>query len=206
MYACKSAFDRYSRVLSGHPIMPPLPLEFSSPKALMDTHGRRMSASAKHGLVYPGVGHKAIESDSSVVLTMNRQPGDPNSFDNRQELIRQQEVLRLQQEERRLKAAQRRSRLAWIRNAIFLLVGALEILLALRFFLRVSLANLENAFAQLIFNLSDPFVAPFATLFISPTNADATRIFDLNILVAMVIYGLLGVLGVALVNFLAGQD
>ncbi|NJL44650.1 MAG: YggT family protein [Leptolyngbyaceae cyanobacterium SM2_3_12] len=137
---------------------------------------------------------------------MNQYPRDPNGLDNRQELLRQQELLRLQQEERRLKAAQRRARLAWVRNAILFLVGALEVLLGLRFFLRISLANPENAFAQFIFNLSDPFIAPFATLFISPTNADASRIFDLNVLVAMVIYALLGLLALALVNFFEGQD
>ena len=59
-------------------------------------------------------------------------------------------------------------------------------------------------FASFIMNLSDPFVAPFATLFISPTNADATRIFDINVLVAMVIYALLGALAIALVNYFQG--
>jgi len=77
-------------------------------------------------------------------------------------------------------------------------------LLALRFFLRILIANLDNASAQLIVNLSDPFVAPFSTLFISPTNADASRIFDLNVLAAMVAYGLLGALGIAVMNYMQG--
>lgn len=84
------------------------------------------------------------------------------------------------------------------------MIDALEILLALRFFLHISIANLDNAFAQLIFNLSDPFVAPFSTLFISPINAEASRIFDLNVLAAMVAYGLLGALGIAVVHDLQG--
>jgi len=138
---------------------------------------------------------------------MNQPPNNPYNPDDREQqrqLQQEREALRLKQEQQRVRGAQRRQALDWIRNAIILLVGALEILLAMRFFLRVSLANLDNMFASFIMNLSDPFVAPFATLFISPTNADATRIFDINVLVAMVIYALLGALAIALVNYFQG--
>ena len=137
---------------------------------------------------------------------MEHRPGGPDNFQQEQEIRQQQEALRLKQEERRLKKARRRARFAKVRNTIALLVGALEILLALRFFLRLSLANPENTFAQFIFSISEPFIAPFSTLFVSPTNAEATRIFDLNILVAMAIYGLLGALAVAVVNYFQGLD
>ncbi|MGF1570836.1 MAG: YggT family protein [Nodosilinea sp.] len=136
---------------------------------------------------------------------MSQNPNDYDNFEQRQKLLREQEAYRLSQEKQRLRAAQRRSRLAWVRSTILLLVAALEILLAIRFLLRVSVANPDNEFAQFIFKISDPFIAPFSTLFISPTNADATRIFDLNLLFAMLIYGLLGWLGVAFVNYLQGQ-
>lgn len=138
---------------------------------------------------------------------MNQPPNRPPHADDRErqrQLQQEREVMRLKQEQQRLKAAQRRQSLDWIRNAIILLVGALEILLAMRFFLRISLANLDNMFASFIMNLSAPFVSPFSTLFISPTNADATRIFDVNVLVAMVIYALLGALAIALVNYFQG--
>lgn len=131
---------------------------------------------------------------------------DPNNFERQRELRQEQEAFRLQQEERRLKAAQRRSKFAWIRNTVLLLLGALQILLAIRFFLRLTSANYENMFARFILDLSDPFVAPFATLFISPTNASATRIFDLNTLIAMIIYALLGSLALAGLNYLQGQE
>ncbi|NMF83285.1 MAG: YggT family protein [Leptolyngbya sp. LCM1.Bin17] len=124
----------------------------------------------------------------------------------KQEQIRQQEAYRLQQETQRLKQAQRRSKFAWVRNTIVLLVGALEILLGIRFFLRLTLANPDNLFVNTIFGISDPFMIPFADLFISPTNADATRIFDVNLLVAMVVYALLGALAIAIVNYLEGQS
>ncbi|MGB3312765.1 MAG: YggT family protein [Nodosilinea sp.] len=135
---------------------------------------------------------------------MSQTPHGHNEFDHDRELIQNQEVYRLRQEHARLRAAQRRSRLAWFRNTITLLVGALEVLLAIRFFLRLSSANPDNPFAQTIYNLSAPFMTPFSTLFISPTDADATRIFDLNNLIAMVVYALLGGLGIALVNYLQG--
>jgi uncharacterized protein YggT (Ycf19 family) len=136
---------------------------------------------------------------------MNQEPNERDNFEKRQELQREQEAFLLQQEKQRLNAAKRRTKFGWVRNTILLLVGALEVLLGLRFFLRLSSANADNAFAQLIFNLSDPFIAPFATLFISPTSGDGVRIFDLNTLAAMVIYGLLGGFGVAFVNYLQGR-
>lgn len=138
---------------------------------------------------------------------MNQPPEDrpiPRDVEQRRQLVEEREAQRLRLEEQRLRNAKRLQVFGWIRNTILLLVGALEILLALRFFLRVSRANPDNSFAQFILNLSEPFVAPFSTLFISPTNADATRIFDLNVLVAMAIYGLLGALAVALVNYFQG--
>ncbi|WP_204142000.1 YggT family protein [Halomicronema sp. CCY15110] len=138
---------------------------------------------------------------------MNQPPNGPQNSaerEQRQKLQQEREALHLQQEKQRLKAANRYRTLAWIRNSIALLVGALEILLAIRFLLRISLANLDNMFASFMMNLSAPFMRPFSTLFISPTNSDASRIFDLNILVAMAVYGLLGGLAIALVNYFQG--
>ncbi|MFQ4139986.1 YggT family protein [Nodosilinea sp. PGN35] len=135
---------------------------------------------------------------------MSQTPNGRNEFERDRELIHNQEVYRLRQEHERLRLAQRRARLAWVRNTIILLVGALEILLCLRLFLRLTNANPDNPFAQTIYTLSEPFMRPFSTLFISPTSADATRIFDVNNLIAMLVYALLGALGVALINYLQG--
>lgn len=80
-------------------------------------------------------------------------------------------------------------------QGVMYLVGALQILLGLRFLLRLTAANPENTFAEVIYGLSDPFVTPFSTLFISPTFNGSRHIFDLNILVAMAAYlALLGLL------------
>jgi YggT family protein len=72
--------------------------------------------------------------------------------------------------------------------------------------LRSTGANPENPFAQFIFKISEPFMAPFSTLFVSPTDATATRIFDINLLIAMVVYALLGAIAIAVVNYLQGQN
>ena len=95
------------------------------------------------------------------------------------------------QEERR-QIARRNSAVVRAINLIYFPVGALEILLVLRFFLRLTGANPENQFASVIYTLSRPFIVPFSTLFISPEAGGGKVIFDINILVAIVSYALLG--------------
>lgn len=100
----------------------------------------------------------------------------------------QQERQRLAQEAARHTKAQKTT--FWdilIRGVIFL-VAALEVLLGLRFMLRLTGANPDNMFARVIYDLSQPFVAPFSTLFISPTLGGSQYIFDVNLLVAMAAY------------------
>jgi YggT family protein len=135
---------------------------------------------------------------------MRHTPNGRDQFDHQRSLLQNQEIYRLRQEHDRLRAAQRWHRLAWVRNTIALLVGALEVLLGLRFLLRLTNANPDHPFAQAIYSLSAPFMQPFATLFVSPTSADATYIFDLNNVIAMAIYGLLGALALALISYFQG--
>lgn len=136
---------------------------------------------------------------------MSRDPYEPNNYDRQRDLMRDEEAFRLRQEERRLELARRNSSLIWIINGVCLLVGLLEILLGLRFLLRVTGANTGNSFAQVIYDLSAPFVAPFSTLFVSPTSGDAANIFDVNVLIAMVVYAILGWIVVALIRFVQGR-
>ncbi|MGB3493356.1 MAG: YggT family protein [Elainellaceae cyanobacterium] len=131
---------------------------------------------------------------------MKRNPHDEANLERQNDLQRDEESFRLRQEENRLMAAQRSSTFIWIVNSIYWLVGMLVTLLAIRFLLRLLGANPDNGFAHLINQLSAPFVAPFSTLFISPT-AEA-NIFDVNVLIAIAIYSLLGYLGVSLVRFM----
>jgi uncharacterized protein YggT (Ycf19 family) len=117
-----------------------------------------------------------------------------------QELPPEVETLRLRQEEQRFKAIRRNDTYNRLINGIYWLAGMLEILLGLRFFLRLFGANPENEFAQLIHNLSAPFVAPFSTLFVSPTTNGAANIFDINIMIAIAVYALLTYLVTSLVR------
>jgi len=69
---------------------------------------------------------------------MNREPDEQDNLERRRELLREEEAFRLQQEQGRLEAARKSNTFAWIVNAIAFLVGLLEVLLVLRFVLRVA--------------------------------------------------------------------
>jgi len=132
-------------------------------------------------------------------------PQERENFERQRELVNDEEAFRLRQEERRLEAAKRDNTFRWIINTIYLLIGLLEVLLVLRFILRVTGANPDNTFAKFIYNLSAPFVAPFSTLFVSPTADGGANIFDVNLLVAIVVYAILGSLAVWLVQYFRGR-
>jgi YggT family protein len=127
---------------------------------------------------------------------------DDTNIERQRELQHDEEAFRIRQEEKRLRAARLNTPFVWIINTIFWLVGTLEILLGLRFLLRLFGANTQNEFARLINNLSTPFVAPFSTLFISPVFGGGAYIFDINIAIAVVAYALLSYLAVSLVRFM----
>jgi uncharacterized protein YggT (Ycf19 family) len=127
---------------------------------------------------------------------------DESNLERRQELQHDEEIFRLNQEEKRLRTARQSNTLIWIINSIFWLAGMVQILLIMRFLLRLFGANRQNQFAQLINNLSAPLVAPFSTLFISPTSDGGASIFDVNIVIAILAYALLSYLVVALVRFI----
>ena len=131
---------------------------------------------------------------------MNHDQQDEIPLERQQELQQEEETYRLRQEEQRLGTIRRNHTYNGLINSIYWLAGMLEILLGLRFFLRLFGANPENEFAQLINNLSAPFVAPFSTLFISPTANDAENIFDVNIIIAIAVYALLSYFVTSLVR------
>ena len=124
------------------------------------------------------------------------------NIDRRQDLREDEETYRLKQEESRLGKAQRSNTYIWIVNSIYWLGGLLEILLMLRFALRLFGANPQNEFARLINNLSAPFIAPFSTLFISPASNEGANIFDVNIIIAIIAYAILSYLVVSFVRFI----
>ncbi len=136
---------------------------------------------------------------------MDHRPPEQRNLERRRELLQQEEAFRLRQEEQRLELARRGTTVYWLTNSIYLLVGLLEILLVLRFILRLLGANTGNTFAAFILNLSQPFIAPFSTLFVSPVTQGGGSIFDVNVLIAMVVYALLGWIVVSIVRFIGGR-
>lgn len=133
---------------------------------------------------------------------MKHNPHDETNLERQQDLQRDEESFRLRQKEKRLIVAQRSSAFIWIANSIYGLLGMLVTLLSIRFVLRLLGANPENGFAHLINQLSAPFMAPFSTLFISPTTGEGVNIFDVNALIAIAVYSLLGYLAVSLIRFI----
>jgi YggT family protein len=137
---------------------------------------------------------------------MSHNSNDESNFKRQQELLYEEEAFRLHQEEKNLESARRITTLSWIINGIFWFLGIIEMLLVMRFMLRLFGANQENQFAQLINTLSKPFMAPFSSLFISPTSSNGTNIFDVNIMIAIIVYTFLSYLLVSIIRFLFYQN
>lgn len=74
-------------------------------------------------------------------------------------------------------------------QAIYSAFAVLEVLIAFRVVLRLLAANPENAFAQLIYGITAPFVAPFQGLFVTP-QAEGF-VLELSSIVAIFVYMLI---------------
>ena len=72
---------------------------------------------------------------------------------------------------------------------IWLLLGILEALLALRFVFKLIAVNAANSFAALLYNMTNLFVAPFASLVGAP--AAAGMVLEASTLIAMAVYMLI---------------
>ncbi len=92
---------------------------------------------------------------------------------------------------------------AKIQQAIFLLFGILEALLGIRFVLGLLGANPGAGFAQLIYGITGPFLAPFVGLFGEPRFGG--MIFEWNALIAIFVYVLIAALLAKLVALAMGS-
>ncbi len=75
-------------------------------------------------------------------------------------------------------------------QVVYYLAGILEVLLALRFVLQLLGASPASSFTNFIYQLTEPLVAPFYGVFQTTLNYGTAR-FDLETLLAMVIYALI---------------
>ena len=85
--------------------------------------------------------------------------------------------------------AGRRATSIKITRAIYLIFGLIEALLAIRFVLKALGANADAGFAQLMYGVTGPFVAPFRGLFGTPQAASGATL-EVHTLIALVIYAL----------------
>ena len=77
-----------------------------------------------------------------------------------------------------------------ITRAIHLVVGVIEVLLVVRLVLKALAANAEAGFAQLVYAVTGPRVAPFIGPFGTPQAANGATL-ELHTLIALVMSGLL---------------
>ena len=100
--------------------------------------------------------------------------------------------------------AVRRDRPLKVQSVIYLLFGILAGLLVIRFLLGLLGANPAAGFAQFIYGITAPFIAPFVGLFGQPRFQGS--VFEFNSLVAIVVYGLIAWVLVKIVWLLMGDS
>jgi len=114
---------------------------------------------------------------------------DDVSVDRREEtVVTEQPGYAATEQVRRDVAAERRLRLALVTQIIYAILGVLEVLLGLRFALKVIAANEASGFAAFIYGITKPFLAPFTALVGTPKSGG--MVFEATTLIAMAVYAL----------------
>lgn len=100
--------------------------------------------------------------------------------------------------------AVRRQVVQRVKNFIWFLFSVIEVLIGLRFFLKLIAANPASLFAQWIYNLTAPFMSPFASLTNSP--AMGGMVLEISALIAMIVYAFIAWGLVSLVGILFNRS
>jgi len=93
-------------------------------------------------------------------------------------------------------SAEGRVLVARIAGLIWLVFGALDVLIVLRMVLKFIAANPTNDFSSFIYNFTNIFLSPFNSLIANPVIGNG--VFEISSLIALVVYTLLGWLVVRL--------
>ena len=118
------------------------------------------------------------------------QPLTELSVDRREETVTtQQPGYAATEQVTRDVAAERRQSFSLVIQIIWGVLGLLEILLGLRFILKLIAANPDSGFAALIYGITDLFVAPFNLLVGTPTSGG--MVLEVTTFIAMCIYALI---------------
>ena len=84
---------------------------------------------------------------------------------------------------------------------IWFLAGLVDVLVALRFVLKLFGASIASPFVALVYGLSAPLVGPFANIF--PVSGQGPFVFEPAALVALLIYPLVALGAVSLIRILS---
>jgi len=100
----------------------------------------------------------------------------------------------VQQQTKRIQTEAAAEPKATLRNIIWYIVGFVEILLAIRFVLKLFGANVASSFVNFVYNVTGVLTAPFDSIFgVTQATAGQTHsVFEPSILVAAAIYALIG--------------
>jgi YggT family protein len=116
-------------------------------------------------------------------------PNNERAVDRREEIVRtQQPGYASTQQVTRDVAAENRLRMMQITRIMWTVAGILEILLGLRFMLKLIAANPGSGFAGFIYGITGAFTAPFNSLLGSPATEGS--ILEVTTLIAMGVYAL----------------
>lgn len=88
------------------------------------------------------------------------------------------------------------------------IVGAIEFALALRLVFKLLAANAANGFVSFVYSLTDPLVQPFSGIFRVAVvrGAEGTSVFEPSVIVAMVVYAIIGWLIVRLLTAASSRE
>ncbi len=121
-------------------------------------------------------------------MSMN-QPTNQVAVDRREEtVVTQQPGYAATEQVTRDVAAERRQVLFQITRIVWSLLVLLDVLLGLRFVLKLIAANPDSGFAAFVYGITGPFIAPFAGLIGTP--ASGGMILEVTTLIAMAVYAL----------------
>jgi hypothetical protein len=79
-------------------------------------------------------------------------------------------------------------------NGVWFIVGVIDVLLGLRFTLKLLGANQSSGFVDFIYSITDILTAPFDSMFgVTSTNSgEVDSVFEPSIIVAALVYTLIG--------------
>lgn len=103
--------------------------------------------------------------------------------------VEHHQAVNLNEKHRGIEAANQNSTVARIVNIVYYLFGALELLLVVRVILQLIGANADNGFANLVYGLSAPFVALFATL-VPNVAVGGSSVLEITTLIAMLAWAI----------------